>query len=405
MKVLFLTHRLPYAANRGDRIRAYYLLRELSRVADVSLFSLVHDEAEAAQVDRVPFARQVTTVRVPRVRNLLRGPWALASAAPLTHVLLDAPSVTPTLERLVAADPPDVVVAYCSGMARFAMSAPLNRWPLVLDLVDVDSAKWASLAPEVTLWRRWVYRREARTLAAFERRAAERAASVLVVNAREAETLRQISPAAPVQVVPNGVELEAFRPTGPPSPDPIVAFCGVMDYFPNEDGVVWFADAVWPRVRAARPDARFVIVGSGPGPRIHQLARRDPSIEVTGRVDSVQPYLWRSAVGVAPLRIARGLQNKVLEALAAGLPAVVTPTVLAGLPDAARDGCASADDPDRFAAAVLQLLALSPAERRARAGQARLEGLSWATQLAPIARLLAQAVGSTDPSSSRASRA
>ena len=310
MKVLFLTHRLPYAANRGDRIRAYYLLRELSRVADVSLFSLVHDEAEAAEAGRVPFARRVTTVRVPRLRNLVRGPLALPTPTPLTHVLLDAPSVRPTLERLVSEDPPDVVVAYCSGMARFALDAPLNRWPLILDLVDVDSAKWASLAPEVSRWRRWVYRREARTLEAFERRASGTAASVLVVNAREAETLRRFAPTAPVQVVPNGVELEAFRPTGPPASDPIVTFCGVMDYFPNEDGVVWFADAVWPRVRAARPDARFVIVGSGPGPRIRQLARRDPSIEVTGRVETVQPHLWRSAVAVAPLRMRVGCRTK-----------------------------------------------------------------------------------------------
>ncbi len=115
--------------------------------------------------------------------------------------------------------------------------------------------------------------------------------------------------------MPNGVDVDAFRPTGPPPSQPVVVFTGMMDYEPNVEAVHWFAAEVWPRVVAARPGARFLIVGAQADTRCAALADRDSSIEVTGRVDAVQPYLWRAAVAVAPLFTARGLQNKVLESL------------------------------------------------------------------------------------------
>ena len=146
MNVLFLTHRLPYAPNRGDRVRAYYLLREMARVATVSVFSLLHDDDEASRVGQVPFAHDVAGVRVTRLRNLIRGGARISSSRPLTHALLDAPDARDALTQLARATPPDVVVAYCSGMARFALEPPLDTLPFVLDMVDVDSAKWAELA-------------------------------------------------------------------------------------------------------------------------------------------------------------------------------------------------------------------------------------------------------------------
>src|SRR5690349_18863198 len=141
MKVLFLTHRLPYAPNRGDRNRAYHLLREMSRFAEVSVFSLIHDDEEAAHVESVPFAHDVTGIRVTRFRNLLRGVTSLATDRPLTHTLLDAARIHPALVQLVDRNKPDVVVAFCSGMARFALEPPLRGLPLVIDMVDVDSQK------------------------------------------------------------------------------------------------------------------------------------------------------------------------------------------------------------------------------------------------------------------------
>jgi len=143
MRILFLTHRLPYAPNRGDRTRAFYLLREMSRFAEVSLFSFVHDDDEQSHCDRVPFARDVTCVRVSRVPNFVRGALRLPTSRPLTHSLLDSGEVRAGLDRMFKDRCPDLVVAFCSGMARFAVEPPLNRCPFVLDMVDVDSVKWA----------------------------------------------------------------------------------------------------------------------------------------------------------------------------------------------------------------------------------------------------------------------
>lgn len=392
MHVLFLTHRLPYAPNRGDRIRAFHLLRELSRFATVSLFSLVHDAEEATHVGEVPYVNRVATGRVPRVRSLVRGLLSLPTSRPLTHSLLDAPGVPATLEDMIRTHPPDVVLAYCSGMARFAMAPPLDRIPCVLDMVDVDSGKWADLAARSALPKRWLYRREARTLEAFEAHAARHARATLVVNNRERDLMLALAPGAVVHVVPNGVDVDAFMPPDPPQTSARVVFCGVMSYEPNVQGVVWFAQQVWPRVRAARRDATFTIVGADPAPAVLGLATRDSSIEVTGRVPEVQRYLWQAAVAVAPLQVSRGLQNKVLEAVAAGLPAVVTGAVEEGLPPCVRMACVVADEPEAFADAVLGLLQLSPKDRRQKADRAAIAGVTWVDQLARIKTIMRSAV-------------
>jgi len=391
MNVLFLTHRLPYAPNRGDRIRAYYLMREMSRFASVRLFSLVHDDDEESQAGAVPFAKSVTTARVRRGRGLWRGVTNLLTGRPLTHALLDAPGCGAALADLVRASAPDVIVSFCSGMARFALAAPLDQFPLVLDLVDVDSAKWAAMAGTNRGARRWVYGREARTLGAFEAAAAARARATLVVNAREAEALKALAPSANVRIIENGVDVESFQPPSAPADASVTIFCGVLSYQPNEDGVRWFAADVWPRIRAAVPSAQFLIVGSGATATIRTLAARDSSIQLVGAVDRVQPHLWRAAVSVAPLLVARGLQNKVLEALAAGLPVVITPAVDAGLPDEARQGCTVASDPTAFADAVATLLTISADARRARARRADLARLTWADRLAPLEGILREA--------------
>jgi len=391
VRILFLTHRLPYAPDRGDRIRAYFLLREMSRFASVFLFSLVHDDREAAEAARVPFATQVRVARVPRLRNLLRGAARLGTRQPLTHALLDAPDARGVLSGLQESAQPDLVVAYCSGMAQFAIESSISSLPFVLDMVDLDSTKWDQLASRHHgLWR-WIYAREARTLRAFETVAVIRAKATLVVNDRERTEVMRLDSRAKVHVVENGIDVASFTPSPSPVADPVVMFCGVMSYLPNEEGVRWFAAEIWPRIRSQRPDAKFMIVGDEPTRAIQSLAA-DSSIEVTGRVPAVQPFLSRAAVSVAPLRLARGLQNKVLEALAAGIPVVVTSAVLDGLPSQVRPSCETADDADAFAAAVLHLLNLSPAERRARATAAHVDTLGWSAQMGSLQDILRAAL-------------
>ena len=234
MRVLVLTHRLPYAPNRGDRLRVYHMLHHLRDHAEVELVSLVHDDEEATHVDEVKsFVQRVHALRVTRLRSGVNAVSALATRTPLTHALLDAPEMAATLRRIVDTNPPDVVFAYGSGMARFAMDPPLDRFPLVLDFVDVDSRKWRDMAAASSAPKSWIYRREARTLGAFEARAAERAMTSLVVNAREADNAHALAPSANVRVLANGVELGRLRPEGPPAEASRVVFCGVMSYEPN----------------------------------------------------------------------------------------------------------------------------------------------------------------------------
>lgn len=392
MKVLFLTHRLPFAPNRGDRVRAYHIIRQLARRASVHVLSLVHDDEEEAQADSM--RREgvaVTTARVSRRRNLVRGAAGLVTSRPLTHLLLDSPDMPAAIEESLRDGEPDVVLAYCSGMARFALQAPLDRFPLVLDFVDVDSGKWADFAGATWGPRRWLYRREAACLSAFEAGAARRAHAATVVTAREADALRRLCPDARAHVVSNGVDLTYLAPPGPPSVDPAVVFTGVFSYEPNADGAVWFARHVWPTVRARVPGARLTLAGSSPLRRVRQLGEEDSSITVTGHVPDIRPYLWQSAVAVAPLFEARGLQNKVLEAAAAGLPSVITSAVWAGLPREGLAACRLANEADAFAASVIDLLRLPPAVRRALAGSGGLDNLSWPACLAPLCGLIESA--------------
>jgi sugar transferase (PEP-CTERM/EpsH1 system associated) len=392
MRILFLTHRLPYAPNRGDRIRAYHMLRSLAGRAEVTVVSLVHDREEERHArDLLPFVEHVETVPVQRVRNYLRGAAMLPTSLPLTHALLDAPGLTRVVTRVVDRQPPDIVLAYCSGVAHAAMKAPLAAVPLVLDLVDVDSEKWALYARRTRGPMRWIYEREARCLARFEEAAARRASAVLVVNERERASLAARVPDANVMTVSNGIDVSSFWPAGPPADGARVVFCGVFNYRPNERGAVWFAREVWPAIKARRPDAVLTFVGAHPTSQVLKLAERDRSIEVTGAVPDVRPWLWRSAVAIAPLAEARGLQNKVLEALAAGLPTVTTRVVADGLPTSVLPGCRVADASAHFAGAVLECLAMNPDERRDVAMSADLSGLQWEDQLRPLGGLLTAA--------------
>jgi len=393
VRVLFLTHRLPYAPNRGDRVRAFHILRILATQMAVDLVSLVHDadeESEAGQMRRSGVT--VTTARVSRVRNLARATPALLTSRPLTHVLLSAPQLKAALRDIVGRTPPDLVLAYCSGMARFALEPPLRGCPFVLDMVDVDSCKWEALAKKAAAPQRWIYAREARQLARFEAVATDRAARTLVVNERERAALAALAPGRSLDVVPNGVDVRGLRPSTAPVDVPNVVFCGVMNYAPNAQAIEWFVHAAWPAVKARHPSARLSVVGSDPGAGLQALARQDPSILLTGRVPDVRPYLWNAAVSVAPIMTARGIQNKVIEAIAAGLPCVVTTAVMEGLPGDARGACRVADTGAAFAAALNELLALTPAARRALAEQVDLSHLDWDVTLSVLPGLLKSAV-------------
>jgi len=388
MKILFLTHRLPYAPNRGDRIRAYYLLREMTRWSEVHLISLVHDPAEQAQAATMRGPASVTTARTSPWRSRVGALIGVASSRPLTHVFLDASTLPALIDDAMVRVRPDLILAYCSGMARFAMAHARRGMPFVLDMVDVDSEKWRELGASTSGPRRLLYVREARTLGAFEVQACRAAAATLVVNERERRLLERRAPGANVHIMPVGVDLETFRQRPRDVATDTVVFCGVFDYAPNISGAVWLAKQVWPLVRAKRPAARLVLVGANPARAVRALAAEDATIEVTGSVPDVAPYLWKASVAAAPLQIARGVQTKVLEAVAAGLPTVITRAVAEGLPTELQPACVVADQPKEFARRLLELLAAPAGARAAMMGGIDIQRLSWQRQLTELQPIL-----------------
>jgi sugar transferase (PEP-CTERM/EpsH1 system associated) len=391
MKILFLTQRLPYAPNRGDRIRSYHLLRRLVPDAEVHLVSLAAGD-EIAHVESIRlWLPRLHLAKPPRLVNLVRALFALFGDTPLTHVLLDAPGLEQQLAELNRREQFDLVLACSSGMARFAVKGPLAALPCVIDMVDVDSEKWKALSLRTSPPMSWIYRREARVLAYFEAEAARHARSTLVVSDREGQALRALAPDADVIVLSHGVDIEYFRAPLDSARGPNVVFTGIMDYAPNVEAVTWFSNEVWPLVRERAPGAEFLIVGARPTAAVRRLSAQ-AGVTVTGSVDDVRPYLWRSTVAIAPLFAARGQQNKVLEAVAAGLPIVTTPVVAEGLPGCVLPACTVVSTPQEFVDAVVDFLESGDAERQRRIAGADLSGFDCASQLQPLMEILERAL-------------
>ena len=277
-------------------------------------------------------------------------------------------------------------------MAQYVES--VDKIPMVVDLVDVDSNKWTQYATFTKFPFSAVYRREGATLAAFERRVCERSAAVVVTTDREARLLRNISTAARVHVIPNGVDTEFFRP-GPVAPAAnTIGFTGDMAYFPNQEAVIHFARNVLPLIRESVADAGFLIVGRSPSPEVQALSRI-PGVEVTGFVPDVRTHLARMRVSVAPFSIAAGIQNKILEAMSYELPVVATSRASQGLTAAAVAGVEIADTPREMAEAIVRLLR-NPEMAREKGRQSRrvVAGeYSWPQSLEQLVQLLENPTG------------
>jgi sugar transferase (PEP-CTERM/EpsH1 system associated) len=269
-----------------------------------------------------------------------------------------------------------------------------------MDFIDVDSYKWREYAAKQRSVTRFVYGYEARRLRDYERRITEAFDGTLVVSAAERNVLGQFADVDRCVAMPNGVDLEYFHPLGPAADDArhTIAFTGVMDYWPNVDGVRWFVDEIFPRVRADVPDARLLVVGSRPTPEVRAWAG-GPGVTVTGFVDDVRRFVGDAAVCIAPLRVARGIQNKVLEAMAMGRPVVCTPEALEGIEAANERDVLVASDTAAFAQAVVRsLLEPETARRIGAAGRGLVESrYSWPQSLAALDRLIGREGGTHEP--------
>ena len=385
--MLFLSQRVPYPPDRGDKITTFRLVERLAERFRVTAIAFAHDEADV-EAARELTERGVRTVAVPlgsRTRRRLRLIPRLVRGEPLTLGFYGSAELQREVDRAVVGV--DLAYAYSSSMAAFLMHHEgLKR---VMHFAELDSDKWRQYAAREPFPKNLVYAREARTLLEFERDVAHSFDANVLCTPLEQEVFTEHIPDAPSVVVRNGVDLEHLVPAPDRSEPGHCVFVGVMDYLPNTDGVRWFAEEILPRIRAEVGDAHLTIVGSRPTPEVQALGERD-GIEVTGYVAEPRDVLARAAVSVAPLRIARGIQNKVLEAMAMGLPVVGTTSATQGVEAEAGEHFLLADEPEAFATAVVQCLR-EPARARqlGRAARAFVEShYAWDRVLEPFDALI-----------------
>jgi sugar transferase (PEP-CTERM/EpsH1 system associated) len=388
VRILYLCHRIPYPPDKGDKIRAFHQLQALAARHEIDLFTLADDPADLTQ--QAPLRNVCASVTArslhPRLSRLRSLPYLLTQA-PLTIPYFRSAELRREVRRALTRRSYDRIFVYCSAMAQYVENA--GGIPTVTDLVDVDSDKWAQYAAFTRFPFSAVYRREGEALRRYERGVCGRSACVVVTSEREARLAREISPGTRVHAIPNGVDTDYFRPPDFRPDEPVVGFTGDMSYFPNQEAVTHFARRVFPLIRGSLPAARFVIVGRNPSTGVRKLGDLE-GVEVTGFVPDVRPHLARMRVSVAPLSIATGIQNKILEAMAYEVPVVATSRTAQGLEPETAAAVEIADDPESMAAKVLELLRDPQlAREKGREGRRRVAAeYNWQRSLDRLVRLV-----------------
>lgn len=397
MKLLLLFHRLPYPPNKGEKIRYFHFLRGLAGRHDVHVGCIAEPSDSAADLDTVrALASDTKAVVVGGAGRRAAYARGLATGKALSLAPFESGELQAWVDAVLASGEIDCALACSAAMGRFVLQAKTPPRRFVMDFVDMDSDKWAQYAGTARWPMSLLYRREARLTLAAESALARRADASLFVSQTEVDDfLRRVPGAAgKVHAVENGVDAEYYEPdracATPFAPDqaaPMV-FVGTMDYLPNIDAVTWFARDVLPLIRARRAEATFHIVGARPTAEVSRLASL-PGVFVTGAVPDVRPYVAWARVSVAPLRLARGIQNKVLEAMAMARPVVVTPAALAGIdavPD--RDVLLAATEAT-LAEQCLRVLDRPDSDELGRAARHFvLDRFAWSAKIARLEQLL-----------------
>jgi len=367
VNVLYLSHSCPYPPNKGDRIRNFHLLKHLAKNHEVTLIYASFSPEDLQHAEMLnKFCSSVKTVRLSSIVGKLKCCLSLLGRQPLTNAYF----YSRRLQELIDQEACDLIVVDCSSMAQYVMG---SRKPKIIDFVDVDSDKWKRYAKMTSFPQSYIYKREYQRLQKFEAKLVQEFDASIVVAEQEKAFLQE-SPR--VFVVRNGIDLEYFAPRECSNQHTLI-FTGAMNYFPNIDGVLFFCEEVFPLIKREVPEVKFIVGGMDPDPRIKKLESAE--ITVTGLVPDMREYMAKAAVCVVPLRIAKGIQNKVLEAMAMNVPVVSTSHANRGINARNRVEIMEADEPKDFAQAVVELLR-SEDLRRTMAENARWfveEHYSW----------------------------
>jgi sugar transferase (PEP-CTERM/EpsH1 system associated) len=397
--VLFLAHRLPFPPDRGDKIRSHNVLKALAALGPVHVGCF--GETVADKANEIDLAELAASHCMPmRDKPLaLAGLEALVRREPISLTAFWDPSLMSWIRRTLAEHEIDTIYVFSGQMGQYVPRDWGGR--LVVDLVDVDSAKFEAYARDAKAPARWIHAREARLLAREEARLAARADRTLLISEAEAELFASRLPGdckAEVAVLGNGIDARFFDPAvvaAHPALDeagPHIVFTGQMDYRPNVDAAVRAVERLMPWIRAVHPGAQLHLVGRAPAPELLALEGRSGA-RVWGEVPDVRPFLAAADLVLTPLAIARGVQNKVLEAMAMARPIVLTPAAATGIPGEDDVHFAAGETDEALVERVLALLAREPAAQAM--GQAArrlvLDRMSWAAMLASLPALVGRA--------------
>jgi sugar transferase (PEP-CTERM/EpsH1 system associated) len=392
MKILYLAHRVPFPPNKGDKIRSFHEIKHFSRAHELHLICF-YDSPEDAKHEKAlrEFCRSIRLIPLRRGPQYLRAGLSMLLREPWTVGFYRNRSMDRAVASALQSARYDLLFVFSSSMAPYV--AGLDGTPKILDFVDSDACKWKQFARVKSRPARWLYGYEASHLTRFEVDLVRSFDYSVFVSRREAGHLQAADLREKVHFVQNGIDLDYFRSDRAAQSLPNIIFVGAMDYFPNIDAATYFAREVLPIVRRSNGDARFLIVGSHPGHEVRRLADL-PGVTVTGTVDDVRSFLAQARVAVVPIRISQGIQNKILEALAAGLPVVTTPSAASGLTTQEELPLAVAKSPEEFARSVIEFLSRPGLPRDQVAACRRQLGLhyDWNVNLAAFDHLFERAV-------------
>lgn len=357
MKILFLAHRVPYPPDKGEKIRAYHELRFIAARHDVHLFAFADGkERDVALPALSKLCQRVHLEDLPKHVATLKAMTSLLTAKPFTNAYFFSNRLATAIRAAMSNNRYDAVFVYCSAMAPYVVGS--STIPVIVDFVDSDASKWAQYAQRSRFPLSWLYRREAALLGEHERKIARTARLCLAATSLETEAIDPENKLS-LRVLENGVSvpegLSVEVPDEIAALGSYVVFVGQMDYRPNVDAVSYFADEILPDVRKAHPELKFLVVGRNPTGSVRRLAKR-PGVVVTGTVPDVHPYLYGAAAAVAPFRICQGVQNKILEALAIGLPVVCTPRPARAIGGNAGEFLFIAQSPSEFSRTLITIL-------------------------------------------------
>lgn len=340
--LLYLCHRIPYPPNKGDKITTFHVLKFLARHYDVYLGCFIDDPNDRQYTDKVrTFCKEAFFVDLNPSFAKLKGLTALGKGEPITLPYYRSASLSRWVKQTLASTSITKAFVYSGCMAQYVLPHQTPQLHTVMQFADIDSDKWRQYAKASTGIMRKVYQREHRTLANYEKLVADQFDISCFISDTESSHFREMVSTNihnKIRTLENGIDSDYFSPFAPSSlaenypleSDNYIVFTGAMDYRPNIETVIWFIKRVWPQVIQQCPDSKFYIVGSSPPKQVLEL-NTHPGVVVTGRVDDVRPYLAHAKAAVAPMLMARGIQNKILEALAMERPVMTSSLGVEGL--------------------------------------------------------------------------